>query len=127
VDALDETVLGLSEMDLEALGPQAAQELAAVFPSLGGRLGVRTVGVQVERYRAHRAVRALLEALAARTPLVLALDDVHWADPASVERLAALLGRPPRGAALVVLAFRPGQVGSRLAQALSSVVREGTG
>ena len=127
VDALDETVRGLSKRDLEALGSQAAQELAAVFPSLGGRLGVRTVGVQVERYRTHRAVRALLEALAARTPLVLALDDVHWADPASAELLASLLGRPPRGPALVVLAFRPGQVGSRLAQALSSAVREGTG
>jgi predicted ATPase len=127
VDALDDAVLGLSERDLGALGPQAARELATVFPSLGGRLGARTGGAQIERYRAHRAVRALLEGLAARTPLVLALDDVHWADPASAELLSYLLSRPPRGPALVVVAFRPGQVGSRLAQALSSAVREGTG
>jgi DNA-binding NarL/FixJ family response regulator len=126
-DALDETVLGLGERDLKALGPQVAEELAAVLPSLGGRSGARAGGVQTERYRAHRAVRALLEGLAARSPLVLTLDDVHWADPASAELLSYLLSRPPRGPALVAVAFRQGRVGSRLAHALSSAVREGTG
>ena len=41
-------------------------------------------GLQDERSRSHRAVRALLVALAARTPVVLILDDVHWADEASL-------------------------------------------
>jgi predicted ATPase len=126
-DALDETVLGLGERGLKALGPQVAEELTAVLPSLGGRFGARAGGVQTERYRAHRAVRALLEGLAARSPLVLTLDDIHWADPASAELLSYLLSRPPRGPALVAVAFRQGRVGSRLAHALSSAVREGTG
>ena len=43
----------------------------------------------------HRAVRALLEELAKTRSLVLVLDDVHWADSASVELLGALLRRPP--------------------------------
>ena len=37
------------------------------------------------RYRSHRAVRRLLELLAATKPLVLVLDDFHWADAGSVE------------------------------------------
>ena len=48
-----------------------------------------------ERYRTHRAVRRLLEALAAAKPLVLLLDDLHWADASSVELLGTLLRRPP--------------------------------
>ena len=49
-----------------------------------------------ERYRAHRAVLELLGRLAATKPLVLTLDDMHDADPASLELLVALLRRPPR-------------------------------
>ena len=49
-----------------------------------------------ERYRAHRAVRRLLELLAAERPLVLVLDDLHWSDGASIELLGALLRRGTR-------------------------------
>ena len=45
-----------------------------------------------------RAVRALLERLAATRPVTVLLDDVHWADPASVDVIALLLHRPPEGA-----------------------------
>ena len=42
---------------------------------------------QQERYHSHRAVRQLLELLAQSKPLVLVLDDFHWADAGSVELL----------------------------------------
>ena len=48
-----------------------------------------------DRHRVHRALRDLLERLAAARPLVVCLDDVHWADPASIDALAALVRRPP--------------------------------
>ena len=48
-------------------------------------------GIQHERYRSHRAVRELLERLAPTSPLVLVLDDLHWADSG--------VGRAARGAA----------------------------
>ena len=51
-----------------------------------------------ERYRVHRAVRAALELLAAPKPLLLALDDVHWADSASLELLAGLAAPAAVGA-----------------------------
>jgi predicted ATPase len=53
-----------------------------------------------------RAVRALLERVAAERPVALLLDDVHWADPASAEVLALLLHRPPRAGVLMALAAR---------------------
>jgi DNA-binding CsgD family transcriptional regulator/tetratricopeptide (TPR) repeat protein len=81
------------------------------------------VAVQNERYRSHRAVRALLEHLAETTPLVLVLDDLHWADSASVELLGALLRRPPAAAVLMALALRPRQVPQRLSVALERAHR----
>ncbi len=59
-------------------------------------------------------------------PLVLVLDDLHWADSASVELLGALLRRPPAAAVLVALAVRPRQAPERVAAALERAQRAGT-
>ena len=82
-------------------------------------------GLQDERYRTNRAVRELLERLAATKPLVLILDDFHWADPASVDLLASLLHRPPDAAVLIALGARPNQGPPRLAGALDRAIRDG--
>jgi DNA-binding CsgD family transcriptional regulator len=60
-----------------------------------------------ERHLVARAVRAALERAAAARPVLLALDDVHWADPASADAIALLLHRPPRAEVLLALALRP--------------------
>ncbi|MFY1652549.1 AAA family ATPase [Solwaraspora sp. WMMB762] len=79
-----------------------------------------------ERHAVARAVRALLETLSRERPVVLVLDDVHWADPASAEVLALLLHRPPRGAVLTALAARTGQAPT-LESALAHAVRHDDG
>jgi DNA-binding NarL/FixJ family response regulator/tetratricopeptide (TPR) repeat protein len=84
------------------------------------------VALQDERYRSHRALRELLDRLAAPTPLVLALDDFHWADSASIELLGALLRRPPAAAVLMVFAVRPRQLPDRLSATLERACREGS-
>ena len=59
----------------------------------------------------------------ASRPLVLVLDDVHWADPASVDALAALIRRPPSAPVLLALAAREGQVPPALASAFGGALR----
>jgi ATP/maltotriose-dependent transcriptional regulator MalT len=125
VDALDEYVAGLESERLAVLDEQVQAELAHVFPSLSALAGGREVAPQHERYRSHRAVRELLERLSARTPLVLVLDDAHWADSASVELLGALLRRPPTTAVLIAVAVRPHQAPERLWGLLERANREG--
>jgi ATP/maltotriose-dependent transcriptional regulator MalT len=115
VDALDEYVAGLEPDRLAMLDDTILAELGHVLPSLSVLAGGRQVSPQHERYRSHRALRALLEHLAQRRPLVLVLDDFHWADSASVEFLGALLRRQPAAAVLTAVALRLRQTPERLA------------
>jgi DNA-binding winged helix-turn-helix (wHTH) protein/predicted ATPase len=60
-----------------------------------------------------RMLRELVEALdvvGAETPLVLALEDIHWSDSATVELLAMLARRRDRARLLVVATYRPAEV-----------------
>jgi DNA-binding NarL/FixJ family response regulator len=123
VDALDEYVESLEPKWLAVLDDDVQAELAHVFPSLSARAGGREPAPQHERYRSHRAVRALLDRLATTKPLVLVLDDLHWADSASVELLGALLRRPPAAAVLMALARRPGKTPDHLSAALERAHR----
>jgi len=123
VDALDEYVRGVDPKLVGLLDDDVRTELAHVFPSLTTLAGRRPKALQHERYRSHRAVRALLEQLASIQPLVLVLDDLHWADPASIELLGALLRRPPSAPVLLALATRPRHVDERLSTALERARR----
>ena len=126
VDALDEYVHGLDPQRFDGLDDDVRAELATVFPSLAGLAAGRATAIQHERYRSHRAVCTLLETLAQTQPVVLVLDDVHWADPASVELLGALLHRPPAARVFIALAVRPRQMGERLSAAIERAHRDGT-
>jgi len=59
-----------------------------------------------ERDMDHRALVALLMAAAEAAPLLVILDDVHWADSLSAEWLAALSRRRTRRPLVVALARR---------------------
>jgi DNA-binding CsgD family transcriptional regulator len=107
-----------------SLRAETLTELAAVFPALGGEQPVQQQGLGDDRYRTHYAIRALLEWLAARQPTVVALDDVHWADAASVEVIGHLLRRF-RGPMLGVLAAR--QRPAQLAAVLDGATRSDYG
>jgi DNA-binding NarL/FixJ family response regulator len=123
VDALDEYVEGLEAKWLAALDDDVQAELAHVLPSLSALADGREVAPQHERYRSHRAVRELLDRLAAAKPLVLVFDDLHWADSASVELLGALLRRPPAAAVLMALAHRARKMPEHLSAALERAHR----
>jgi ATP/maltotriose-dependent transcriptional regulator MalT len=125
VDALDEYVESLEANRIAVLDDDIQAELSHIFPSLSALAGGREPAPQHERYRSHRAVRALLDRLATTKPLVLVLDDLHWADSASVELLGALLRRPPATAVLMALAHRPAKRPDRLSAALERVHHAG--
>ncbi|MDA0160159.1 AAA family ATPase [Solirubrobacter ginsenosidimutans] len=124
VDALDAYVAGLDPRVIASLPTDVRSELAHVLPSLSETVIAAAPGLQDDRYRVHRAMRELLERLAARQPLVLVLDDVHWADAASVDLLAALLRSPPDAPVFLVMAARPRQLDERLAAALERTARQ---
>ena len=126
VDALGDYAASLGGDRLETAGRRSGRGARA-----GGarprraRAAVDVGRLQDERFRTHRAVRALLEALGARGRVVLALDDVHWADDASLELIAHLLRRPPRRGVMLVLAYRPAPARPVLVDALAGADRDG--
>ncbi|WLW57100.1 helix-turn-helix transcriptional regulator [Streptomyces sp. YU58] len=77
------------------------------FRDLVGRVGVglaRAVTAGGDRHRVHEA---LLEELAVTPhPAVLVVEDVHWADEASLDALRFLVRRMERLPALLVLTYR---------------------
>jgi predicted ATPase len=86
------------------------------YPYLGSLLDLtlerepqaRLAGLSPEalQYRTFEVVEALAVRLADEGPLVVALEDLHWADPTSVELTGRLLALPERAAVLLVLSQR---------------------
>jgi tetratricopeptide (TPR) repeat protein len=57
--------------------------------------------------RLKRELGALLQELSRATPLILFIDDLHWADASTVDLLTYLGGRCAEMRALLVLTYRP--------------------
>jgi DNA-binding CsgD family transcriptional regulator len=120
IELLDGAVETLPPTALAGLGTAHCRELARLLPALrDGQADAQTADASssAARFRLHRAVGALVAALAGRGPLVLVLDDLHWADPAGLELVLHLLRHPPDAGVLFVLACRPGPAADALAEA----------
>jgi class 3 adenylate cyclase len=99
----------LAEVTGQVLGSEAGE----VFPFLGHLLGLQLEAEAAARVRYMdgpalqaqyvEAYRRLLQALAARRPLVIVCEDVHWADASSVDLGMQLL--PTVTAAPIVMVF----------------------
>src|ERR1700754_1169673 len=94
-----------SDGGLVLVGRGAECERTSPYALFGDALGLPSAGPTTFR-DPHAVVAALLGRLAAGRPALLALDDLHWADRASVETLEHLLRAPPRAPVLLVLARR---------------------
>ncbi|MDP1849276.1 MAG: AAA family ATPase [Solirubrobacteraceae bacterium] len=97
--------------------------LARLLPARSA--GQAATGGPRERYLAFDLVRALLDDVAARRPLLLVLDDVHWADADSLLLLRHLARSAPRRRLLVVLNARSDEIEPAAAQTLAELRREG--
>jgi serine/threonine protein kinase len=111
VDALSLRLRHLSELEAAALQPRHLGALTRLFPVLGdvwphrGRAAPEGEPREVRRLGI-AALREVLIRLGDRGPLILWIDDFHWADVDSVRLLDQLL-RPPDSPTLLLL------VGSR--------------
>ena len=107
--------------------PRRAQ-LAAILPELEDArspYGPTGLGAEQERFRLFETVSSLLTDAAHLRPLVLFLDDLHWADQSSL-LLLRHLARSAKDAPLMVLGtYRPVEVGDEhpLAEALAELRR----
>ncbi|HWH11609.1 MAG TPA: AAA family ATPase [Solirubrobacteraceae bacterium] len=123
-EAFDDWLVGLPRERREALGGGLEAELSVVLAAFDGLSVRRAPELQQERHRSYRAVRLLCSAIAAQAPVVLAIDDVQWADPGSLELLSYLLAHPCRGPVLLAVGLRPAQVPHRLSVALTAALRD---
>jgi DNA-binding winged helix-turn-helix (wHTH) protein/tetratricopeptide (TPR) repeat protein len=113
--------------DPALLRGESAAELAQLVPELRGRAAPAAgpAGEQT-RFRLFDALTALLRRRAQQGPLVLVLDDLHWADEASLLALQFLAPELSSAALLVVATYRDVEVRrdhplSRLLGALARV------
>jgi DNA-binding NarL/FixJ family response regulator len=124
-DAIDDYLGALPVPTLARLTDGLAGELAPVLPALAQELTAPSAQtIEAERYRTHRALRALLTRLAERRPLVLLLDDLHWADAETVELVAHLIRHPPPRN-LLAFAYRPAQLPAGLLATIARARRDG--
>ncbi len=93
------------------------EEALEVYPYLGHLLSLRLEGEALERVKPLdpqalqtqylAALRRLVQTMTSRRPLVVVLEDLHWADPSSTELLVRLLPVVPAVPVLLCLVTRP--------------------
>ena len=84
---------GEGEAVAEMLGPLRAV-LAPIFPQLESSESAEAAAAR-ERQRPFELIFSVLERLAFDEPMLLVLEDVHWADQTSLELLHHLAHRAP--------------------------------
>ena len=100
---------------LEAVLAQGTNDLSEAIPLLADLLSIPTgdryppldLTPQKRKEKTLRALLAQLEGLAARQPVLMVWEDVHWSDPTTRESLDLLIDRVPTLRVLVILTFRP--------------------
>ncbi len=108
--ALRHYVVSISASELPELARRHGPELARLIPELRQRLPELSPAAaqdsETERYRLFEAVVELLGELAARAPVVLVLDDLHWADRPTLMLLRHLARAPRMERVSILGAFR---------------------
>jgi class 3 adenylate cyclase/tetratricopeptide (TPR) repeat protein len=108
-------------------------ELARMVPALGQRLGElpppQTTDPDTERYLLYTAVVGLLEEASQQRPVVLVLDDLHWADKPSLQLLRHVMANTSASRLLILGTYRDGELSAAhpFTEALAALHREPTG
>jgi DNA-binding CsgD family transcriptional regulator/tetratricopeptide (TPR) repeat protein len=108
VGALRAVVRGRSEPDLAKLFGAARSELARLLPELGDP-GPSVQG-SVGQTRLFELVLGVLSRLGQERPVALVIEDVHWADGASLDLIAFLVRNQRSERLAMVITFRSGEL-----------------
>jgi predicted ATPase len=100
---------------LEDLVRRATEQTKSIVPLLAALLSIPTNDRYSEREltpeqlkkQTFSALMALLQASAAQEPVILVFEDVHWADPTSLELLERIRDNVKNWRMLVILLHRP--------------------
>jgi class 3 adenylate cyclase/tetratricopeptide (TPR) repeat protein len=100
---------------LEALLSQGTTDLSEVVPLFadwlliptGDRYPTLDLNPEKRKEKTHQVGLAQVEGLAARHPLLMVFEDLHWSDPTTREGLDLLVDRIPALRVLVIMTFRP--------------------
>src|SRR5262245_23331012 len=128
VEALEHLVRSRRELELDEALEVVGAELARLLPELRGEsVAIASHGVDpdTERLRLHSAVVDLLAAAGRRRPVLLVLEDVHWADAPTLLLLRHLVRTGGDVRMLLVATYRDveAEVPAELAEVLVDVGR----
>ncbi len=130
IDLVSRALQRASAADIAKLGAVSLAELKALVPEIGERFpGLPALSgdfPEARQARLSRAVGQLLGAALGPGPSLLVVDDLQWADEASVQVLHHLARQGAERARLVVFAYRDEDVDQdeRLARLVDSLCRE---
>ena len=133
VEALGEFVVACPDDQLRGLIGPLGGELASLAPSLQVSVSDRSEPMRAapgtERYRLFEAVVDLFAAMSSAAPVLLLLDDLHWADTLSLLLLRHLLRSNEPMRLLVIGTYRDTDIGRNhpLTQLLPDLRRERRG
>ena len=113
VEILRELAQKLDPDELATVVGPSAPDLVRLVPALSPVTVAAPVQQQWLQVRVLEALLGLLHRLAERTPVVVVVEDLHWADPATRETVAFLARGLRSERALLLLTFRSDELHRR--------------
>jgi predicted ATPase len=111
--ALRQLVRDLDPAALEQVVGTGRVELARLAPDLGPADATAPAIGELARARLFERMLGLLERLAAERPLILGVEDLHWADRSTLDLLSFLVANLAAPAIVLVATYRSDELGRR--------------
>jgi tetratricopeptide (TPR) repeat protein len=126
-DMLRQILAGPSRDAALRLLARSGRELVQLLPELAGMAGIPPPqpgeDPLQQKQRLVQEVSRLLTSLAAQRPLAVLIEDVHWADEATLDLLLHVAHAVPSARMLLVATFRSDEVGDNLGATLAELDR----
>ena len=87
--------------------PDTVPLLATLLSLPVGQAGILGLTPERQKELTFETLLDILLRVSAERPVVVAIDDLHWADPSTLDFLGLLLDRVPRARSLLLLTHRP--------------------